>query len=74
MGLILDGDSEIGAHVRIDLGYLICSRHLLRLRAVTNSIFVLKATLFPSRLPRKKQDIPEMSPTKIFVVDFFKRE
>ena len=34
--LILYGKSEIGAHVRSDLGYLICLSHLIRSRAVTN--------------------------------------
>ena len=29
MVLIFDGSSEIGAHVRSDLGYMICSRHLI---------------------------------------------
>ena len=33
---ILDGNSEIGAHVRRNICYLICSRHLIKSRAVTN--------------------------------------
>ena len=33
--------SEINAHVRSDIGYLICLRHLFRSRAVTNLIFFL---------------------------------
>ena len=37
--LIFDGNSEIGAHVRSILCYLICSRHLIRSRAVTNRNF-----------------------------------
>jgi len=36
MVLILNGNSEIGADVWIDLGYLICPRHLFKLRAVTD--------------------------------------
>ena len=35
MELILDGNSEIGAHVRSNLCYLIFLRHLLRSRTVT---------------------------------------
>ena len=38
---ILDGDSEIGAHVWRDLGYLICLRHLFRSTAFTNITFFL---------------------------------
>ena len=34
--LILDGISEVGAHVRRNLGYLICLKHLFTSRAVTN--------------------------------------
>ena len=37
--LILDGNSEIGAHVRSNLDYLIFLKHLFRSRAVTNLIF-----------------------------------
>ena len=40
--LTLDDNPEIGAHVRINLCYLICLMHLLRLIAVTNWIFVLR--------------------------------
>ena len=36
--LILDGNSEIGAHMLSDLEYLICSRHLFTSRIVTNQI------------------------------------
>ena len=39
MVLKLDGYLVIGAHVKSDIGYLICSRHLFRLRAVTNQKF-----------------------------------
>ena len=38
MALILDGKSEIGAHVRSNLYYLINFRHLSKSRAVTNRI------------------------------------
>ena len=43
MVLILDGNSEIGAHVRSELYYLICLGHLIRSRAVTN---LLRTYLF----------------------------
>ena len=36
MVFILDGNSEIGSHVRSDFSYLICLWHLIRSRAVTN--------------------------------------
>ena len=39
MVLILDGNSDVGAHVRIDLGVLVSLRHLFRSRAVTNLTF-----------------------------------
>ena len=39
--LILDGYSEIGAHVRSNRCYLICLSHLFRSRAVLNRIFFL---------------------------------
>ena len=41
MVLILEGHSEIGAHVRSNPCYLICSRQLIRSIAVTNRIFFL---------------------------------
>ena len=45
MELIFDGNSEIGVHVRNNLGYLICLRPLLESRAVGNTIFL--KTYFP---------------------------
>ena len=39
MELILDGNSEMDADVRSNFCYLICLRHLIGLRAVTNQIF-----------------------------------
>ena len=45
--LILDGNPEIGANVRSNLSYLICSRHLIRSRNVTDRIFFSpKITIF----------------------------
>ena len=39
MVFILHGSSEIGAQVRSSFCYLICSRHLIRPRAVINPYF-----------------------------------
>ena len=47
--LILDGNLEVGAHVMGILCYLICSRHLIRSRAVTNRFFFSEKAYFPSR-------------------------
>ena len=41
MVIILDGASEIVAHVRSNLFYLICYRHLMRSKSVTYQIFFL---------------------------------
>ena len=46
--LILYGDSNIGTHVRSNLCYLICLRHLLISREVTNRIFFLRKDQFSS--------------------------
>ena len=48
MVLLLDGNSEICAHVRGNLCYLICFRHLIRAKSVTNRIFFSEKTYFPS--------------------------
>ena len=40
MELILDGHSEIGTHVRSNLCNLICLRHLISSRAITNFFFL----------------------------------
>ena len=42
---IKDGNSVIGAQVRSNLFYLICLRHLIRMRAVTNRITLLRKYL-----------------------------
>ena len=39
MVLILDGNSVMNAHVRSNLYCLICLRHLIKSRAVTNQFF-----------------------------------
>ena len=46
MFLLLDGNSEICLHGRSDLGYLICLRHLFKLKAIKNlNNFLLKRTV-----------------------------
>jgi len=40
MVFILDGNSEIGAHVRSNYYYLNCLRHLIRMKAVTIRILL----------------------------------
>ena len=47
MALILDDYSEISAHVWSDLGYLICSMHLVSSIVITN-LFFLEKTYYPS--------------------------
>ena len=42
MVIILDVNPEIDARVRNNLLYLICLRHLIRSRAVTNKIVFLR--------------------------------
>ena len=39
-------NAEIGAHVRRNICYLICSRHLTRSRVVTSQIFFVRKVLF----------------------------
>ena len=46
MVLIVDGNSEIDAHVGSNLCYLICLRHSIRSKAVTNRIFLFEKTYF----------------------------
>ena len=52
--IILDSNSEMGAHVRSNLCYLICIRHLIRSRAVT-IVFFLREYLFSSTLRKQQQ-------------------
>ena len=40
MVLILDGNLETGAQIRSNVCYLICLRHLIRSRAVTNRVYL----------------------------------
>ena len=59
---LLDGDSEKGEHVRSNLCYLICLRHLIGLRAVTNRIFIFPifhACVICSELPSNISSITE---------------
>ena len=46
MTLILVAYTEIGAHARSNLYLLICLRHLIRSRAVTNRRFIRKDILY----------------------------
>ena len=46
MVLMFDGNSELGAHVRSTNCCLICLRHLIRTRTVTNYIVLLQKVLF----------------------------
>ena len=46
MVLILDGNSEIDAHVRSNLCYVISSGHSNRYRSVTNLMFYPKRPVF----------------------------
>ena len=48
---ITDGNLELGAHVRSNLRYLICSRHLNWSRAFTNRIFLLEKNNWSSCVP-----------------------
>ena len=48
MVLILDGNSLKGAHVRRNISYSTCSRHLITSRAVTIRVFLPEMTHFPS--------------------------
>ena len=48
MVLKLDGNSEIGAHVRNNVCYYLCLWHLIKSRAVTNRFFFApKRHIFP---------------------------
>ena len=76
--VILDGYSEIGAHVCTvqcsDLGHLICLRHLIRSRAVTILIFSAKTIFIHTcttcfELPSY---IRTMVGTKIHMIAWFK--
>ena len=51
MVLIIDGNAEIGAQVGSNLCYLICLKHLIISRAVTNRIFSPKRTIFLHACP-----------------------
>ena len=46
MVVILDGNSEIGTHIRSNIWYLICLRLLITSRSVINRIFFLRKSLF----------------------------
>ena len=46
--LILDGNSEIGAHVRSNLRYSICFKHFIESWSISNLILFSVKTYFPS--------------------------
>ena len=46
MVLVLDGNTEIGTHVKRNLEYLICLRHLIRSKVVTNRLLFLRVYIF----------------------------
>ena len=54
----LDGNSEIGAHVRSNLCYTICLRHLIIWRAFTNRIFFLRKDIFFFMRERNMHELP----------------
>ena len=56
MALILDGNSEIGSHVRSNLCYLICLRHLIISGAVTNRTYGICPKL-PSNISTMQRPI-----------------
>ena len=59
--LILDGNSEKGEHVKINLCYSTCLMHLLRSEAVTNWIFFSRKTYF---LFHARASYSDLSPYK----------
>ena len=72
MVLILDGNSEIVAHVRSKHCYLICLRHLIRSRTVTNRIvfspkrrIFLHACATCSELPSTLSPMPYTRQAKV---------
>ena len=64
MVLTLDGSLEIGAHSCIEIGNLICLRHLLRARAVAN----LKYIPFP--LPSNISTLAQYTLVLLFITLF----
>ena len=67
--IILDGNSEIGAHARSDLGDLICLSHLSRTRAVINLIF--QEDLFSSRHAQRALSYHLMQ-VPLFLIFFYR--
>ena len=58
MVFIFDSNSEIGAHVRSNLGYLICLLNLYISRAVKDLFYSSEKTCFPlSELPSNRNTI-----------------
>ena len=66
--IVFDGYSEIGAHGKGNLGFLICLRNLIRSIAVTNRIFFLQKDLYSCvsfELPSKYHEFSPLCPAKI---------
>ena len=58
MVLILKGNAELGEHVRSNLGYLPCLRHLLKSRVVTTQIYLPKRKFFPLHACATRSELP----------------
>ena len=53
IALILDGSSELGVHVRSNLCWLICLKHLIRSRAVTDRTYIFSEKAYFHSCVRK---------------------
>ena len=61
MVIILDGNLVVGAHVRRDLCYLTCLRHLFKSKGVKNRIsFSTEKTYFPATYSELPSNISTM--------------
>ena len=65
MVLILDGNSEMGVHVRINICYLICLRHLIRSRATQIGLFPPKIPIFLD-VWAACSELPPIMSTKVY--------
>ena len=62
MILILDGNSLRGAHVRRNICYSTCTRHLITSRAVTNRVFFNVERIFKIFFARNKRLLESWNP------------
>ena len=63
--ILLDGNSEIGAHVCSNLCYFICLGHFIRLSVVTNLFFLPKRPIILhscATFSEEQSDISTMGP------------